>query len=977
MKGVHDMMQSAPREEESLAAARPREYQGADVRANRMKRLATLSLALTGDPIDVFQHIAGMIGELLDVPIVNLSEVRGDELFFLSTFIKGDVQAYTGVCKLENTPCGMVQQSKKLHIVHDVISKFPQAFFLQNFNAYTYCGFPALDGSGNVAAVVCVLDEKHHDFSEEDRDLLNILAHRIGLELERQKHMDEQARKDAELKIAVQRAEEQRDFTCNLLQNSAIATFVLDANHRILIWNRACEELTGMPASAMIGTDLQWRPFYEQQRPVLADIILDGNVELLSELYPKHSASVLAAQGLNAEGWFKNLNNRERYIVFDASPVRDSSGSVIAVVETLQDFTAQKMLEEQVLQSKHDWEDTFNTITDMITVHDKDFNIIRANKAAEQILGLPVLSESRAKCYEHYHGTDCPPAGCASCQSLKSGAPSNIEVYEPHLGKFIEIRAIPRFDSRNELAGLIHVVRDISKRKHAERALKVSEEKFRTLFEESRDVFYISTPQGKFIDINPSGVELFGYASQEELLSIDIGHSLYVDQSERKRFIDFVHQHGYAKDYPVQMKRKDGRTLSVIISSTPLRNSAGEITMFRGVIRDITEQKKLEEQLFHSQKMEAVGQLAGGIAHDFNNILSAIIGYGSIMQMRIGGDAPLRHNIDQILSSANRAADLTKSLLAFSRKQIINPKPLRLNDVIGKSLDFLTRLIGEDIEVRTVLNGNDTTVLADNGQIEQVLMNLATNARDVMPDGGTLFMETDIVELDGEFIRKYPYGKEGRYVLLSVTDSGAGMDEQTKAKIFEPFFTTKEQGKGTGLGLAIVYGIIKQHKGYIHAYSEKGIGTTFKIYLPLIDAEVSDTAEAYQGQDIVGGTETILLAEDDATVRRFTVGMLTSFGYKVIEAGDGDEAVMRFRENSNDISLLLTDVIMPKKNGREAYGAMRTIRPALPALFTSGYTREVMQTKGILDESQDFIPKPVTPHLLLQQIRRVLDRSRA
>ena len=287
----------------------------------------------------------------------------------------------------------------------------------------------------------------------------------------------------------------------------------------------------------------------------------------------------------------------------------------------------------------------------------------------------------------------------------------------------------------------------------------------------------------------------------------------------------------------------DGTAHDVIFNKAAFQNPDGSPGGVVEVMIDISERKKLEDQLFHAQKMEAVGQLAGGIAHDFNNILSAIIGYGSILQMRVKQGDPLRHNIDQILASADRAANLTQSLLSFSRKQIINPKPVKLNDVVEKTRNFLTRLIGEDIELKTVLSSLDPTVMADAGQVEQVLMNLATNARDVMPNGGTLFLETDTVELDEAFVKEHPYGKPGTYVLLSMTDSGCGMDEQTRTRIFEPFFTTKEPGKGTGLGLAIVYGIIKQHRGYIHVYSELGMGTTFKIYLPVIQDEVESKKE--------------------------------------------------------------------------------------------------------------------------------------
>ena len=833
-----DVKHGAQMEEECAAVAAlqapgaDRDPRGSDGKLNRLKRLAELGLALTGDPIDVFRHIAGMIGELLDVSVVNLSEIRGDELFFLSTCVKGDVRTYTGTCKLQNTPCATVQESKDLRVYHDVITKFPEAVFLQAFNAYTYCGFPALDGNGTVAAVICVLDDQQHDFSEEDKDLLKVLAHRVGLELERQKHLDEHARKDAELQRAAQRAKEEKAKT----------------------------------------------------------------------------EAIIAAIG------------------------------------------------------------------DGISIQDTDFKVLYQNEIHMKLVGDHVGEY----CYQAFEHKDERCEICPVAMTFRDGKIHTVELSGPAGSSVlhVETTASPLRDVNGGIIAGIEVVRDISHRKQAEQALANSEEKFRTLFLESKDVFYISSPQGKFLDINPAGVELFGYSSRQEMLSIDIGRDMYVDHAERNRFIDFVHRNDYAKDYPVEMKRKNGEKLSVIITSSPLRNSTGEITAFRGIIRDITEQKKLEEQLFQAQKMEAVGQLAGGVAHDFNNILAAIIGYGSILQKKIGQDDPQRKNIDQILAAADRAANLTRSLLSFSRKQNINPKPLRLNEVVMKARDFITPLIGKDIELRTVLSGRDPFVLADAGQVEQVLMNLATNARDVMPDGGTLFLKTDTVVLDEAFIKKHPYGKPGKYVLLSITDSGCGMDEQTRTRIFEPFFTTKEPGKGTGLGLAIVYGIIKQHRGYIHVYSEKEGGTTFKIYLPVIQDEVESKKESTPEQEVIGGAETILVAEDDATVRKLMVTVLRSFGYIVIEAADGAEAITRFSEHAGSIDLVLTDTIMPRKNGREAYGEMRKIRPNVPALFTSGYSKEVLRSKSVIDDDPDFILKPVTPRELLRRVREVLDRPR-
>ncbi len=389
--------------------------------------------------------------------------------------------------------------------------------------------------------------------------------------------------------------------------------------------------------------------------------------------------------------------------------------------------------------------------------------------------------------------------------------------------------------------------------------------------------------------------------------------------------------------------------------------------------RDVTDRQKLHDQLRHAQKMEAVGTLAGGIAHDFNNILTAIIGYANLVKLGLASGKPLGEYVDQILASSERAAGLTQSLLAFSRKQAISLRPLDLSGILRRVERLLRRLIGEDLELTTTVPDGNTMVLGDSGQIEQVLMNLATNARDAMQDGGHLNIELSRVALDDAFRRVHGYGKPGPYALIAASDTGAGMEEKTRERIFEPFFTTKEVGKGTGLGLAIVYSIVKQHNGYINCYSEPGKGTAFKIYLPLTQAEAQAEKTAEPSAPM-SGNETILLAEDDTEVRKLMKTVLEEFGYTVITADDGDDAVQKFSDNSGKIRLAVLDVIMPKKSGTEVYSDIKKIRPDIKALFTSGYTASVMLKKGILGPGMHFISKPVSPKDLLRKVREVLDQ---
>ncbi len=385
------------------------------------------------------------------------------------------------------------------------------------------------------------------------------------------------------------------------------------------------------------------------------------------------------------------------------------------------------------------------------------------------------------------------------------------------------------------------------------------------------------------------------------------------------------------------------------------------------------EKAALESRLLQAQKMEAIGQLAGGVAHDFNNILTVITGFGTLIKMAADKHEPTNvEYLDQILAASLKAANLTQSLLAFGRKQRINLAPHSIDDMIGKTGKLLERLLTEDIDLKITPAAQDLIVMADVTQIDQILINLAANARDAMPNGGLLSIRTEMAELDDEFIRTHGYGEVGRYALLSISDKGIGMDRATKERIFEPFFATKEVGKGTGLGLATVYGIVKQHNGYITVYSEPHLGTTFRIYLPLVDKKKDD--ETPQSEKVKRGAETVLVVEDDEGVRKLTTEILRAHGYATMEAADGDDAVKVFMENQDKVDLVVLDVVMPKKNGKEAYEEIKKTHPNVRVIFTSGYTGDVILDKGIRGETVDFITKPLSPNGLLRKVREVLDR---
>ncbi|WP_239026855.1 cache domain-containing protein [Geomonas oryzisoli] len=444
-----------------------------------------------------------------------------------------------------------------------------------------------------------------------------------------------------------------------------------------------------------------------------------------------------------------------------------------------------------------------------------------------------------------------------------------------------------------------------------------------------------------------------------------------------------TYRDAFSQRAPFQMQYRlrhaDGNYRWIIDMGRPFKGLDGRFAGYIGTCYDVTERiqaeeerRALEHQLTQSQKMEAIGTLTGGIAHDFNNILTAIIGYATMMQVQLEEDHPLQAKVSEVLRASERAANLTRSLLAYSRKQVTNPVPIGVNAILLNLEVMLRRLIPEHIELRMQLFGAELSVLADSGQIEQVIMNLAVNARDAMAAGGILSIATDRIILDQEFVAAHGYGLPGSYALITVADTGVGMDEKTRDRIFEPFFTTKEPGKGTGLGLAMVYGIVKQHCGFINCYSEPGHGTVFRIYLPLIDLPAR--SETIPVEDAVhGGEETLLLVEDDAVIRDMVRELLQDFGYRVITAVDGVDAVEKYKGAAGSVALIIMDVIMPRMNGRDAYQAISAMAPGAKVIFMSGYTADIITDTLTMGDPRHFISKPIKIKELLARVRELLD----
>jgi PAS domain S-box-containing protein len=509
----------------------------------------------------------------------------------------------------------------------------------------------------------------------------------------------------------------------------------------------------------------------------------------------------------------------------------------------------------------------------------------------------------------------------------------------------------------------------------AQEGLRRSEMNFRSLVTNAPYGICRCDSSGLLLDMNPALLAVLGYSSAEELVGKHLG-ALYADTQQWFELADHLRSAAPLNGLIVEWKRKDGTNTVVRVSGRAV-SDGDKGTAFELFTEDVTERRMLEQQLRQSQKMEAVGRLAGGIAHDFNNLLMVISGYSEFLLDRLGPEPALRAPAQEIASAAGRATSLTRQLLAFSRKQMMAPKILDLNGIVTENLKMLTRMIGEDIDLVMVPAAGLGAVRADAGQIEQVIMNLAVNARDAMPSGGKLTIETSNVSLDEEYARFHAPLRPGDYVMLTISDTGLGMDAETQSHIFEPFFTTKGL-KGTGLGLSTVYGIIKQSGGYIWVYSEPDKGTTFKIYLPRVAERVESLPQFVAPADSVAaepGTETILLVEDEANLRYLARQFLEKQGYRVIEAADGVVAVQIAVAHSGVIHLLLTDVIMPGMNGRELAQRMAEIRPNTKVLYMSGYTENVIGHNGTLDAGVRLLQKPFTLRDLKSKVREVLDSN--
>lgn len=694
---------------------------------------------------------------------------------------------------------------------------------------------------------------------------------------------------------------------------------------------------------------------------------------------------------LLAKGEISNYKTEKRFItrkgdviwgLLTVSVVREADGTPMYAVRIIEDITARKRGEEELEQSLSVLRATLESSTDGILVIDQNRRIVNYNRKFVEMWNIPqrIMLErdenstvafmlDRVEDYKDFQETlettyDQPEVESFDILGLKDG------------------RIVERYSKPQKIGGKtvgrVWSFRDVTQRLRAEEERRASEEKYRSLFEESKDVVFISTPDGKFLDINLAGVELFGYSTKEELLEVDIGHDLYVDSEARMIANELLAGQGYLKDHLTRAKTKNGRDLIVLETTTAVKDLSGKVIAYRGILRDVTEQYRLEEQLRQVQRMESVGTLAGGIAHDFNNILSIAIGYLARLEKQGVDPSTQAHTIDSIRKALSRGTGLVQQLLTFARKTSGVPEAVQVNEIVRELSTLLTETFPSSIRFEVNLGENLPLLLADPGQLQQAMMNLCINSRDAMIDilqagkaGGTLTVETALVPAD-ELRTNFPAAAEDQYILVRVEDTGMGMDEVTKGRIFEPFFTTKAPGKGTGLGLSVVYGIVEGHRGFIDVQSAVGKGTSISMYFPVLPVEEITSPAKLYAEPKRGSGEVVLLVEDEEMLLDLLQALLEENGYQVLTAKNGMEAVEVYKSHIEEISIVLSDMGLPKLGGWEAFRRMREMNPNIRCILASGYFDPDLRLDMIKEGAIDFVQKPYIPNVILARISEAI-----
>ncbi len=739
-----------------------------------------------------------------------------------------------------------------------------------------------------------------------------------------------------------------------IVESSNDAILGKDLSGTITSWNLGAEKMYGYRAEEVVG------------KPV-SILVPDDQVDEIDRIL------IALARGEHIEGYETTRITKaghHLYVSLTISAVYDAKGTITGASTIARDITARKRAEDDLKRSEARFRILIEQAPDGIFVTDARGYFLDVNPSGARMLGYSPDEICRLNLADLIE----PEETSRLAEEIERLADGNVRHSEWRIhrknGLFFDGELLGKMLP----GGFVQAfVRDITERKQAAAALRASEAQLRSIVENAPYGIYrtVAEGAGRFIFVNPAMVKILGYGSAEEVLALNLERDVYSAAEDPASMLASMRSPWGFANLELHWRKKDGKALTLSSSGRMVRTAEGQ-EFFESIAEDVTERRLLERQLRQAQKMEAIGRLAGGVSHDVNNILGVVTGYSEIAMEKLGSDHPALSCLHEIGKAAGRAANLTRQLLMFSRQEVVFPKVIDLNAVVNNTVTLLSRTIGEDVAL-TFRAGNPLgSVRADVGQIEQILMNLVVNARDAMPDGGQITIETRDAELDESYRRSHEPVVPGPYVMLSVSDTGCGMDEITKSNIFEPFFTTKEPGKGTGLGLSTVYGIVKQSGGFLWVYSEVGRGAAFKIYLPRIPERAEKLPEAVE-PDVVGGTETILLVEDDECLRRVTRTLLTSVGYGVLEADRPSRAIEIAREQGKPIDLLLTDVIMPNMSGPELSLKLKALLPELKAIFMSGYAGDALASQMIRVPELALLRKPFSRADLLRAVRRALE----
>ena len=654
------------------------------------------------------------------------------------------------------------------------------------------------------------------------------------------------------------------------------------------------------------------------------------------------------------------------------------SKSITHAVVVARDITERKRNEDEIQHSHALINSIFENIPHAIFLKSaRDFKFVQFNKAAEHLLGYPKNALIGKNDYDIFPAERADQLREKDREVIRTKKmleiPDETIITKDKKKKILNTKKLPILDENGNPQYLLGIAEDITNKIVLEEALRKSEEKYRKLFEDSKDVIVIFKPAGEITDINPSGLDLFRIDSIEQARNINFFNDFNCSDTECVNFKALAGSKGFIKDFEMVLKLKDGHQIYIQLSGTAVTDKKNNVTEYRCIIRDVTERKKIEHQLLQSQRMESLGLLAGGISHEFNNLLTGILGYASFIKNNIASDNKFFEGIQIIEDNARRAASLTTQLLTFARGGKYKLHSVNLNQIVKETLKIISSTFDKNIEVENNLYSGLPAIDADASQIQQALMNICINSKEAMPSGGKLVLITGISMITDDLARQHTDIKPGSYVTLSITDTGQGIDAKTRDKLFEPFFTTKDNDKSVGLGLFMAYSIIKSHNGFINVYSEPGEGSTFEIYIPAsMSNEVKEEPQKKPGE-IPRGSETILIADDEKYIRSFAKNMLETYGYKVMLAENGLEAAEIYKSNSSKIGLVILDMIMPKMSGYETYVKLKEINPEVKVIFSSGMNQDAKSQDLVKNGGSVFFQKPYQIGEILNKVRDTLD----